>query len=94
MSRQLKVLQVLAAVLAVVVGGAQAEALGSDHAERSQSKVAAAAAVVTVAGMVSAGAPAVAAEAQDTVAGTDLALLLGGLGAIGFVTMRRGRDDA
>lgn len=91
MSRQLKVLRTLAAALIVVAGAAHAETLASGPVDRSPSKVAA---VVAVAGMVSPGAQVAATDAQDTVAGSDLALLLGGLGAIGFVTMRRGRDDA
>ncbi len=95
MSRQLNVLRALAAALAVVAGAAQAEALASGQAERAPSKAnATTAAVVAVAGMVSPGSQVTATEAQDTVAGSDLALLLGGLGAIGFVTMRRGREDA
>lgn len=32
-------------------------------------------------------------EAGGTAAGADLALLFGGLGAIGFVTLRRGRSE-
>lgn len=39
-------------------------------------------------------APAAATEAAaGTAAGADLALFFGGLGAIGFVTLRRGRSD-
>ncbi|WP_046116212.1 hypothetical protein [Aquincola tertiaricarbonis] len=46
------------------------------------------AATTTAATAPSAGAP-----AESTV-GVDLALFFGGLGAIGFVTLRRGRGDA